>query len=84
MTTWMKHPKLPPDQLIEVDDASVPHHRSAGWTVTEAPPPPPRPDLDDAPAPASEPPSESAPEPEPEPQAPKAARRAAAPKEADK
>lgn len=40
---WMRHPELPPDQLIQVDEVSVPHHRAAGWVVTTAPPAPPAP-----------------------------------------
>ncbi|MFZ4143390.1 hypothetical protein ACOZDZ_22060 [Streptomyces griseoincarnatus] len=29
----MTHPDLP-EQQIEVDEASVPHHQAAGWQVT--------------------------------------------------
>lgn len=75
MTTWMRHPQLPSDQLIEVDDMSVPHHRSAGWTVTTAPPPP-RPQSGSS----EEAPEGAASVPEPAPRALKARR---APKEAD-
>lgn len=45
---WMRHPDLPSDQLIRVDEASVPHHRAAGWTVTK-PPPVPEAEPDDSP-----------------------------------
>ncbi len=31
----MEHPDLP-DQQIEVDEVSVPHHQAAGWQVVEA------------------------------------------------
>jgi len=37
---WMRHPDLPDDQLIRVDEVSVPHHRAAGWVVADAPEPP--------------------------------------------
>ncbi|MGA5076254.1 hypothetical protein ACPC37_01305 [Streptomyces griseoincarnatus] len=30
----MTHPDLP-EQPIEVDEASVPHHQAAGWQVSE-------------------------------------------------
>jgi hypothetical protein len=30
----MAHPDLP-DQPIEVDEVSVPHHQAAGWQVVE-------------------------------------------------
>lgn len=39
-TVWMRHPTLPPEQLVEVPEISVPHHQAAGWEVTEAPAPP--------------------------------------------
>lgn len=41
-TVWMQHPQLPRDQLIEVPESSVPHHRAAGWQVVDAPPVEPR------------------------------------------
>jgi hypothetical protein len=34
---WMKHPDLPPEQMIEVQEQSVPHYQAAGWSVTDAP-----------------------------------------------
>lgn len=72
-TVWMRHPDLPPEQLIAVDEASVPHHRSAGWVVTTAPTTPKfQDDNEDAPDAG-----DSAPEPAPE----KPRRRA--PKEAE-
>jgi hypothetical protein len=37
MSAWMRHPDLPQDQLIEVAENAVPHHRAAGWVVTDAP-----------------------------------------------
>lgn len=37
----MTHPDLP-EQPIEVDEASVPHHQAAGWQVAETPPPEPK------------------------------------------
>ncbi|WP_228915906.1 hypothetical protein [Streptomyces sp. DH20] len=37
----MTHPDLP-EQPIEVDEASVPHHQAAGWQVAENPPPEPK------------------------------------------
>ncbi|MFJ6729990.1 hypothetical protein ACIQPQ_34335 [Streptomyces sp. NPDC091281] len=39
---WMRHPSLPPEQLIEVPEKSVPHHQSAGWEITEPPAPKPK------------------------------------------
>lgn len=75
----MRHPDLPPGQLIEVDEASVPHHRGAGWVVADAPPPP-----------VSEPEAETAPENAPDPggsdpdPAPETPSRRRAPKEAEK
>lgn len=36
-TVWMRHPSLPPEQLIQVPEVSVPHHQAAGWEVTDAP-----------------------------------------------
>lgn len=41
MTKWMKHPKLPEDQLIEVHDDTVATHHRSGWEITDPPPPPP-------------------------------------------
>jgi hypothetical protein len=38
MSKWMKHPKLPQDQLIQVLDEAVEGNRRAGWEVTEPPP----------------------------------------------
>jgi hypothetical protein len=34
----MTHPDLP-EQPIEVDEVSVPHHQAAGWQVVHALPP---------------------------------------------
>jgi hypothetical protein len=42
-TVWMRHPNLPPEQLIQVPETSVPHHQAAGWEVTEPPAPKPKP-----------------------------------------
>ncbi|WP_329214797.1 hypothetical protein OG352_05190 [Streptomyces sp. NBC_01485] len=39
-TVWMRHPNLPPEQLIQVPESSIPHHQAGGWEVTEAPPKP--------------------------------------------
>lgn len=39
-TVWMRHPNLPPEQLIQVPQVSVAHHQAAGWEVTDAPPKP--------------------------------------------
>ena len=39
MTVRMRHPDLPNDQQISVDEAAVPLHRAAGWAVVEAPAP---------------------------------------------
>lgn len=36
----MRHPDLPADQVIETDEATVPHYASAGWVVTDPPPAP--------------------------------------------
>ncbi|MCQ9178949.1 hypothetical protein KMT30_07865 [Streptomyces sp. IBSBF 2953] len=36
-TVWMRHPTLPPEQLIEVPEISIPHHQAAGWEITDAP-----------------------------------------------
>lgn len=36
-TVWMRHPSLPPEQLIQVPEVSVAHHQAAGWEVTDAP-----------------------------------------------
>lgn len=65
---WMRHPDLPKDQLIKVDEVSVPHHRAAGWVVTVAPPAPPKFESEEAPeegasvsVPASEKPRRRAP-----------------------
>lgn len=63
----MRHPSLPKDQLVEVPESAVPHHRAAGWEVVDDTPASPKPP---APAEASA-----------EPTAPK--RRRAAPKESD-
>lgn len=41
MTKWMKHPKLPEGQLIEVHDDTVATHHRSGWEITDPPPPPP-------------------------------------------
>jgi hypothetical protein len=32
----MRHPTLPPEQEIEVDEGAVPHHAGAGWQVVPA------------------------------------------------
>lgn len=32
----MRHPTLPPEQEIEVDEAAVFHHAGAGWMVVPA------------------------------------------------
>jgi hypothetical protein len=37
VSTWMKHPLLPEDQVIEVPDAAVNSHRRSGWETTERP-----------------------------------------------
>jgi hypothetical protein len=89
MSAWMRHPDLPADQLIQVDDLAVPHHQGAGWEIAEAPksgPQPrrtpeaatPQPEQPVAPEPAEEAdaePSEPAPAP---------SKRRAAAKESDK
>lgn len=31
MTVIMRHPTLPEEQEIEVDEGAVPHHAGAGW-----------------------------------------------------
>lgn len=36
-TVWMRHPSLPPEQLVEVPEISIPHHQAAGWEIAEAP-----------------------------------------------
>lgn len=41
MSTWMKHPNLPGDQLIQVPDDAVPGHHRSGWEITDPPPPEP-------------------------------------------
>jgi hypothetical protein len=41
-TVWMRHPTLPPEQLVEVPEKSVPHHQAAGWEIAEAPAPKPK------------------------------------------
>lgn len=35
-TVIMRHPTLPPEQEIEVDEGAVPHHAGAGWQVVPA------------------------------------------------
>ncbi|MFF0597923.1 hypothetical protein [Streptomyces antibioticus] len=47
-TVWMRHPGLPPEQLVEVPERAVPHHQAAGWETVE--PPAPEPKLPPAPA----------------------------------
>jgi hypothetical protein len=81
-TVWMAHPDLPPEQIIEVDEVSVPHHGASGWVVTDPPPPAPRPESEDPQAPAEAVASapESVSESEPAQKAPTARR---APKEAE-
>jgi hypothetical protein len=74
-TAWMRHPDLPADQLIEIDERLVPGHRAAGWEVTEAPPKPSRKSEEEASAEQVEETEEPAPE--------RPARRRA-PKEAEK
>lgn len=39
---WMRHPTLPPEQLIQVPETSIPHHQAAGWEITEEPAPKPK------------------------------------------
>ncbi|SMF86126.1 hypothetical protein [Streptomyces sp. Amel2xC10] len=41
-TVWMRHPTLPPEQLIEVPERAVPHHQAAGWEIAEPPAPKPK------------------------------------------
>lgn len=69
MSKWMKHPKLPEDQLIHVPDDAVEGNRRAGWEVTEAPPEPTAADFETAAADTAEratpPESESDLEPDP-------------------
>ena len=36
----MRHPNLPTDQVIEVEERLVPGHRASGWVVTDPPPKP--------------------------------------------
>lgn len=33
----MRHPHLPPEQTVEVDDRVVVGHRAAGWVVVDEP-----------------------------------------------
>ncbi|HEY6116225.1 MAG TPA: hypothetical protein VI172_09730 [Candidatus Dormibacteraeota bacterium] len=35
-TVVMRHPSLPPEQEIEVDEQAVPHHANAGWIPVPA------------------------------------------------
>lgn len=35
-TVVMRHPTLPPEQEIEVDEGAVPHHTGAGWQIVPA------------------------------------------------
>jgi hypothetical protein len=45
----MRHPDLPSEQVIEVEDRLVAGHRASGWVVTDPPPKPepqPEPDPD--------------------------------------
>lgn len=48
MNTWMKHPKLPKEQIIQVTDDAVEANRRAGWEVTDPPPEPTGSDLETA------------------------------------
>lgn len=34
---WMRHPTLPRDQLIEVTEDAVAHHRRSGWEICDPP-----------------------------------------------
>jgi hypothetical protein len=51
-TVRMRHPSLPEEQQITVNEAAVPHHRSAGWIVVDTPAPEPDPAATEPPQPA--------------------------------
>lgn len=51
MSVRMRHPGLPPDQTIAVDERAVPHHGAAGWqVVTHTPEPAAEPEPQEQPA----------------------------------